>query len=166
MYTHFWGSDAAQTDDWGILWLLNVIEGAGRAFDKPPGTAGTCRVYSGLTAFPRIQISDLSLQNGGQFGVCGSSNGHCSHQNGVDVDVRYLRNDGLEQPLDLATPDSVKYDILRTADLFWCFMMDPRVVLIYYDSARSGIRNRPSQPGLLIDQGGHSNHFHVRVRAY
>jgi len=82
------------------------------------------------------------------------------------VDVRYQRNDGQELPLDLATGDSVYYDAARTADLMWCFMTDPRVVLIYYDSARTGIVNNPSRPGLLVDQAGHANHFHVRVRAY
>jgi hypothetical protein len=166
MHWHYLGSDAAQTDDWGIRTLLNVIEGAGRAFQNPRGFPGTCRYYTEWAALPRIQVGDLSLQYGGAFGQCGTPTGHCSHQNGTDVDVRYLRTDGFEIGLNLATADSVKYDILQTLDLFSCFMRDPRVIRIYYDSARTGILNVPERPGLLVDAAGHSNHFHVRVRPY
>jgi len=164
MYVHHFGTDSPQTDDWAILALLNVIQGAGRRFEIPQGFGGTCRAYTDYSPFPRMQIGDLSLQNGGQFGVCGG-NGHCTHQNGVDVDVRYLRSDAAEQGLDLASADSIYYDILQTADLLYCFLLDERVELIYYDSARTGIDNPPGFQ-ILTNAQGHSNHFHVRIRAY
>ncbi len=50
-----------------------------------------------LHASPRINVLDISRQGGGPFLP------HGSHQNGLDVDIRYVRNDGQDGPLDLGT---------------------------------------------------------------
>jgi hypothetical protein len=164
MFVHHWGTDPQQSDDWGILTLLNVIQGAGRRFAQLRGLPESCRFYTDFASVPRIQVGDLSLQAGGQFGVC-NGGGHCSHQNGTDVDVRYLRTDGHEQPLNLDSPDSVNYDVYQTMDVLYCFMLDPRVELIYYDSLLTGILN-PEGSQILTHRAGHADHFHVRVRGY
>ena len=83
-YRHFLGSDAPNTDDWGTLALVNTIQGAGR-----------CLNIANFTR--RSGILDLSRQRGDSFPP------HVSHQNGRDVDVRYMRRDrndtvGLEPP--------------------------------------------------------------------
>jgi hypothetical protein len=156
--------DTPEMPDWGILTLINVIEGAGRRFEVPRGFAGACRVYTDWTAYPRIQVGHLSLQVGGPF-IVGGQQRHSSHQSGVDVDIRYLRTDAQELPLDLASGDSAYYDLYGTVDLMRCFTADPRVQLIYYDSARTMIANDALSAGRLVDWPGHANHFHVRVRA-
>jgi Penicillin-insensitive murein endopeptidase len=43
-----------------------------------------------------LGFGDLSLENGGHFG--GPSVGHASHQNGLDVDIRLPRADGVAGP--------------------------------------------------------------------
>lgn len=43
-----------------------------------------------------LGIGDLSLQHGGHFG--GPGVGHASHQNGLDVDIRLPRTDGVRGP--------------------------------------------------------------------
>jgi murein endopeptidase len=46
---------------------------------------------------PRVAIGDLSRPHGGDFGPRFGAPGHASHQNGLDVDVYYPRNDRLER---------------------------------------------------------------------
>jgi murein endopeptidase len=46
---------------------------------------------------PRIGIADLSRHRGGRFGRNFGGLGHASHQNGLDADVLYPREDGLER---------------------------------------------------------------------
>jgi hypothetical protein len=56
---------------------------------------------------PRLGIGDLSLRHGGPF-----DSDHASHQNGLDVDIRLPRRDGVEGP---ATP--ARYDRALTQQL-------------------------------------------------
>jgi hypothetical protein len=49
---------------------------------------------------PRVGIGDLSRQHGGDFGIRYGWPGHVSHQNGLDVDVYYPRQDGRQRPPD------------------------------------------------------------------
>ncbi|HEX9727410.1 MAG TPA: hypothetical protein VGA37_02760 [Gemmatimonadales bacterium] len=155
--------DTPEMPDWGVRALINVIEGAGRRFEIPLGFPGACRILTEWNSMPRMQVGHLSLQAGGAF-IVDNVQRHVSHQSGVDVDVRYLRTDGFELPLNLAGPDSLKFDLNRTVDLMRCLMSDSRVVLMYYDSAHTGIVNDPLSAGRLVDLAGHSDHFHVRVR--
>jgi murein endopeptidase len=46
---------------------------------------------------PRVLVGDLSRRHGGFFGRRYGGLGHRSHQNGLDVDVYYPREDGLER---------------------------------------------------------------------
>lgn len=57
-----------------------------------------------------LGIGDLSQQHGGFFG--GPGVGHASHQNGLDVDIRLPRRDGVEGP---ANPSN--YDRALTQDI-------------------------------------------------
>ncbi len=49
---------------------------------------------------PRVVVSDLSLPQGGRFGPEYGGLGHASHQNGLDVDIAYPREDGREVGVD------------------------------------------------------------------
>jgi len=45
---------------------------------------------------PRVGVGDLSRPRGGEFGIRFGGLGHLSHQNGLDVDVYYVRRDRRE----------------------------------------------------------------------
>jgi len=145
-YYHFNGEDATDTDDWGTLHIINMIEGAGRKW------------YANNALPPRIQVADLSWGNvfTGMFG--GKFGDHASHQNGLDVDLRYLRIDDHELSLNIATnPD--KYDVTATIALINTLLMYCDIDLIYVDTVHAGIR--VSDP--IKHWPGHQDHFHVRI---
>jgi len=148
-YSHYIGSDTVDKDDWGTLDVVIMIEAGGRDWyndNHPP---------------PRIGIGDLSHgdatshQFGGQFPP------HSCHENGLEVDIRYVRNDGAELPLNIAGPDSLKYDISATADLMNYLIANGDVVLIYIDTAHAYLTD--SGQDILHHWPGHSDHFHVRI---
>lgn len=91
-------------DDWGTGHLVRLIEGAGRWW---------VQLQSGSV---RMQVGDLSLKEGryfpGQPQIQGCEEDHEYHQQGVDVDIRYVRNDGGDGPINICT-DSTHYDRRR-----------------------------------------------------
>ncbi len=148
-YLHTLGTDVVDTDDWGTLALINGIEGAGRHFHGQD-----CLDAESPTRQP-AQVLDMSLRTGGFFPP------HVSHQNGRDVDLRYLRTDDTGR-LDLREADSVLYDQLATAQLIQCLISTGRIERILYDSVRTGIFG-PASIMVHDASGAHSNHFHVRI---
>jgi murein endopeptidase len=146
-YYHHYGIDPVDRDDWGTLTLINMVEGGGRN-------------WMDLYFNPRIGILDMSLQNGGPFTnyYNPDSLDHVSHQNGLDVDVRYVRNDGQEIGLDIASADSIYYDPQATADLMNSLIQNGNVTVIFIDTAHAHLEG-----DILQDLEGHSNHFHVRI---
>lgn len=148
-YLHTKGSDALDTDDWGTLALINSIEGAARQFHLQE-----CLDAQSPTPHP-AQVLDMSLRSGGFFPP------HVSHQNGRDVDLRYLRTDDTGR-LDLREADSVLYDQIATAQMIQCLISTERIERIFYDSVRTGIFG-PAPIMVHDPSGGHSNHFHLRI---
>lgn len=144
-YYHYRGPDAVDTDDWGVLDLINMIEGAGRDWD------------SDYRVPPRIGVGDLSWgdQYTQQFGGPWD---HSCHQNGLEVDIRYVRNDGLDTSLNIAESDSVYYNPAATSFLMNRLIDHADIEVILYDSVHAGILGWP-----LLHWPGHSDHFHVRI---
>lgn len=156
-YYHFFGADTnpRHTDDWGTLALISTIEKTGRFWRDP-----RCLT---LNRTRRIGILDLSRQSGGVFynQAEPSKRDHLSHQNGLDVDVRYMRSDGGEAGLDFADPNSrVWYDSAATRVLMQCFRSQGAVVRIFVDTDYVKI----VFPGVTLHDPTHRNHFHVRIR--
>ena len=150
-YVHYLGNDNIDTDDWGTGHLLRLIEGSGRTW---------------FTTVPRIQVLDLSLRQGGNWPP------HVSHQNGLDVDIRYLRKDardGIYDTLNICTQGSL-YDTLATLRLLETIVVEngdgregrPFVELVFADTTCLGIANDPRDPFIKHD-ADHRNHFHVRI---
>lgn len=151
-YTHYLGTDGAQADDWAVLATINAMEDASREWGQDSAFS-TCRLNSQWTPTIRAQIGDLSLQMGGFW------TDHDSHQNGLDADLRYLRDDA-EGQLDLRDfPPN--YDPYATVDLLSCLLLDASVQLILLDTALSSISTGGNQR--LLHDPDHYNHFHVRV---
>jgi len=139
-YRHYRGGDPSDGDDWGSLALINCIEAIGRRW-------GDRR--------PRININDLSVNTGGRFSP------HRSHQNGLDVDVRYVRNDGADGPLDLElTPDL--HDADATREMLEAFFAACPVHVVFADLDSLGFKPGDAR---VRHANGHSNHFHVRLAA-
>jgi len=149
-------NETPDTEDWGTLRSINVVEAIGRWFR----TDDWCRYSSLIPTGPRAQVGDLSLQNGGDF-----SDHPSSHQNGLDIDVRYMQA-WAEGPLDLADQAQLDnlYDPVATAELMECFYRTGLVEYIVYDT-RTTLTNAAGSNFLHPDpRGRHSDHFHVHVK--
>jgi murein endopeptidase len=93
---------------------------------------------------PRLGIGDISLQQGGPMP------GHTSgHQQGKNVDIRPVRNDGQEAAV---TWQNSAYSQQFTQDLVDKIREDPNVQNIYF--------NDPNISGVQ-PLAGHDNHLHV-----
>ena len=104
---------------------------------------------------PRLGIGDLSRPQGGPFGRRFGGLGHASHQNGLDVDLYYPRDDGLELP-----PQSVA-EINRelSADLVRRFVR-ARAVYVFV-GPRTKLRAGPRW--VVQKLVFHDDHMHVRL---
>ena len=133
-YYHFLGTNGRDMDDWACShWLIARIATVGQQWNRNP----------------RIGIGDLSLRGGGPFTP------HKSHQNGLDVDVRYVGvNEG---PINFNV-SRIRYDQNRTQELIDIFC-ETGALAIYVDQ-----RANLSSP-CIIEQSGHHHHFHVRYPA-
>jgi murein endopeptidase len=101
-------------------------------------------------------VGDMSDSGGGPM------SGHACHQNGLEVDIRYVRNDGLEAPLNLATQISA-YSRALTVELLQRYMDTGMVDVIYVDPAAN--ITPTDVPGVQVDPSGtHADHFHVRLK--
>ena len=139
-YRHFLGTDAIDEDDWGTLQILGCLEAVGRAVEG-----------MGI----QLGVGDISLRFGGAFPP------HASHQNGLDADLRYVRKDRQNSPLDLRFQLD-EYDAEATKVVFEAFFLLCPVDVMFVDLDRIGfsVSGRDDQ---LVHVRGHSNHFHVRV---
>lgn len=139
-YLHFLGTDREDTDDWGTLETLTCIESVGR------------RLRSRNIL---LNIGDISLRGGGRFPP------HASHQNGLDIDLRYIRKDRQSRPLDLRFEPQA-YDASATKRVIDTFLEVCPVRLIFIDSDRVQF---PLEDPRIFHADGHSNHVHVRLEA-
>jgi len=106
---------------------------------------------------PRVGIADLSRPEGGPFGRKFGGLGHASHQNGLDVDLYYPRDDGLELP-----PDSVsQINRSLSADLIRRFVR-ARAVYVFV-GPRTKLRAGPKR--VVQKLVFHDDHMHVRFLA-
>jgi hypothetical protein len=137
---------------WGSSRLLRTILRVARAYATAHPDA------------PRVAIGDLSREGGGSFdaryGIVGEFGpgrgtlGHVSHQNGLDVDIYYPRNDGKERgPRSLGQIDRrLSQDLV---DRFvragaQCVFVGPRMGLT-------------GPPGVVQSAARHDDHLHVRL---
>ena len=131
-----------QTDtpnDWGgMAWMHEKIRLAGMAWDAAEWV-------------PRIGVGRISVEGGGPTGI------GTSHQNGLDVDVRYVRSDGQEAPFEFSGEGPwPEYDHDATQELV-DFFVELGATLILWDD-----RADLSAPGVGQHYPEHHDHLHVR----
>ncbi|MFQ6008664.1 MAG: hypothetical protein ACE5K8_06900 [Candidatus Zixiibacteriota bacterium] len=150
-YYHYLGypPDPVDTDDWGVLHLINMIEGAG----------GDWYDYYAATK-PYIGVGDLSWGDEYSESFGGYFYPHVCHQNGLEVDIRYVRNDTLHVGLDIATADSIYFDEEKTGKLIDFLIAHANVDSIYVDAIHSSL---DTIADFIVHKGGHSDHFHVKI---
>lgn len=83
----------------------------------------------------------------------GAVNEHSSHRDGLQVDVRAVRKDGLQLPVTWHDP---QYDQQATGRLIGIFFSHPLVSKILFNDSRADPRVK-AWPH-------HDNHFHVELR--
>lgn len=158
--------DRPDSNDWGTLTLVNFVEAAGRAWVDMAAERDVCFHYqleAGYLNESNIGIGDISKFGGGHwYHSYDAAQRHGNHAIGLELDIRYLRLDGAEGPLDIRT-DPNNYDVDATVDLVNCLMRDDRVEVIYVDAEYANIEN---VMGTIIQDGGsdHRHHLHVQIR--
>jgi hypothetical protein len=144
---HYHGSDPVGYEDtWAVPeYLTQTIKDVGASWSQsyPNG--------------PLMGTGDMSDFAGGQMDI------HTQHQNGLDVDVRYVRTDLLQQGLDLSTQYS-SYDKTKTIALLQTWANTGRVAKIYVGSEANISSSDITGAQIVVDSGGgHANHFHVEL---
>jgi len=94
----------------------------------------------------RFGVGNISLPGGRKH------KDHASHMNGLQVDVRPLRKDGLEQPV---TWMDAQYDKVGTAKLIELFRTFAPVTRVFFNG--HGIP-------FVMPLKDHDDHFHVELR--
>jgi len=144
-YYYFPGADPKGTDNWACEdWVILHIQNVGVQWERVRGER------------PRIGIGDISWykhprkagKQGGPFQM------HRTHQNGLDIDVRYIRKDKREAPLDLIFSRQ-HYDQQATQEVINLFIESGASLILV--NTRANITG----PGVHA-VSDHSNHFHVR----
>lgn len=93
-----------------------------------------------------VGVIDISLEAGGRHPP------HSSHRRGIDVDIRPLRNDRKNLPVDISDA-AYSHDLTKAMVGF--LREDPNVELILFNDTKiSGVKRAD----------GHGNHLHVRFR--
>lgn len=140
-YHHIPNNDPPDSDDWACPdWLISKIQQVGKLWDRKP----------------RVAVLDLSRQGGGPFKP------HRSHQNGRDVDIRYVgwaEEGPYEGPIDLSGWTGKYYDRNRTQSLVDIFCTTGASLILVYDGRLTGSDSCRVQ---FDGTGAHRNHFHVR----
>jgi len=135
-YWYWRGGDPEDTDNWGTLELINLVERVAREWR---------RLYPD---YPIITSMDMSRKNGGTFLP------HTQHENGLELDMRYIRNDGSSGEVDFNV-NRGDYSQQRSQALIDLFQNESRVYKILVDS-------RANLTGSKIQiVSGHHHHFHV-----
>jgi murein endopeptidase len=102
----------------------------------------------------RVGVADLSREHGGPFGKRYGGLGHASHQNGLDADVLYPREDGLERRA--YKPSLVDRELAQD-------LVD-RFVAAGAQKIFVGPRLDLHGPrGVVIPLAHHDDHMHVRI---
>lgn len=138
--------------------LLPQVSGLGYysyvSIDRQYGTPKTINTVrevakTFVTKMPHvlIGIGDISLAQGGRMSP------HATHQHGTNVDIRPLRKDGKQSPVDITDP---QYSRENTKILVASLSAHKNVKrILFNDTAIAGVYYLT----------GHNNHLHVEMKS-
>jgi murein endopeptidase len=127
---------------WGTDRLVRTVQTVARGYHRAHPRA------------PRLLVGDLSRRHGGDFGPRFGYIGHASHQNGLDVDVYYPREDGR----DAAAKGARDIDRALSQELVDRFVAAGAAVV--FVGPNTGLGGPPGRVETLVQ---HDNHLHVRL---
>lgn len=125
------------TNQYGLSETIQALQAIGTQWHRAHPTG------------PRLGIGDISLNGGGPM------SGHASHQKGLDIDIRLVRNDGREEPV---TYHQSMYSRTLTQELVNLIRANGvlRVQYIFFNDPQvTGVQTWPN----------HDDHLHVRFYA-
>jgi hypothetical protein len=162
-FINYYGGDPYNYDHWATHDLQSCVISAAKIwyFDH---------VYT-FNERP-MKVGDMSLEFGGPFYRFGNSTvlDHKTHQNGLDVDIRYQRFNS-DQPIDIVA-DPNNYDSFATKELIKTIISTCNVDVIYVSKLNAlGFGNEVLKTELGVTKnylshdasGVHDNHFHVKI---
>ena len=152
-----------------------------RAFGTLPTVnairTGVSRVVGRYMDAPDIVVHDLSFERGGSMAP------HLSHQNGLDADISYYRVGATDEcPYDPVAPDELDVELqwylfrawIDQGAVEYIFMDHELQAPLYaYAQARGATDAQLAEwfqypgrgrTGIIRDEPGHDDHFHVRFR--
>jgi LysM repeat protein len=157
-----------------------VVRNPERSFGVP-GTIsairnGIARVTARYVNVPSLVVHDVSYEHGGRMEP------HASHQNGLDVDISYYRNNCEENACEWQTVEADEIDARLQWYLFKSWIdqglveyifvdFDLQAPLYEYARARGASEEQLSEwfqypdrgsSGIIRHESGHADHFHVR----
>lgn len=159
-----------RVDPQGRTWaMLTGAQAITPAFVALPGESGDYYIYTQMTKVygtpatilsikslaakvkaalnVRIAVGDISFQNGGHMAP------HDSHTRGIDVDIRPLRNDGVEGRVAYQETTYSQENTRRVVEL-----------VTEDTNLKSILFNDPKITGVK-KWAGHDNHLHIRFKA-
>jgi len=102
----------------------------------------------------KFGIGNISIDGGGAY------DNHQSHQKGIEMDCRPIRNDHMTGQGARCTFRDKEYDLDATIDLIRLFVEHPRIKIAYFNDGRVQKALGGARVKSLI---GHNNHFHVEL---
>ena len=148
-------------DSRGYFMLPQQPEGAGYYVYGTPETGAGQYAHPAMLCLLLFVEREWAASDRRRFGIGNISQAggipypkHESHKDGLQVDVRPLRLDGVEGRVTRFQRDL--YDNEATAKLIRIFLSHPLVKVVLFNDA--------DIPG-VIPWEGHDDHFHVGVRA-
>ena len=142
-YQYYSGCDPPDSDNWGTLELIRLVEHVGRKWEA---------VYP---SYPTTTSMDMSREGGGFWQGTPGCPGHDQHQKGLEVDARYIRNDNSSGPLNIILNPN-DYSPSRTQDLVNLFNSLGTIIVIFSAD--------PQLSGTTFDGSGeHNDHLHIWI---
>ena len=136
-----WHSRKPDSNRWGLPETIDTLQLIGTVWSLTHPKA------------PRIGFGDISLKGGGDFFLEDGTPPHASHKVGLDVDVRLMRNDGIDR--GVRSFKSKAYSQELTQQLVDEIRENPLLSvkrIIFDDTGVTGVKK----------DGNHKNHLHVR----
>jgi hypothetical protein len=140
------GQESLYEGHWATLDLLACVELVARDLSEGLDPEDSVELYLG----------DLSLASGGEFEP------HLTHQNGLEVEVRYPRLDGRDELFDIRREPEL-YDPLVTKNIFSAFMRLCRVDAIFADVTMLSFPVGEGEFANVINHPDRRTHFLVRL---